>query len=381
MICSLNETQISDLYKITYKTLSDLKPSESFDLKGFIKDIYNRVEKAAGEEKALQYAQIIPNIVDVCKSNRDDINDKLVDSKFNFTSLSETRRDFKDLDNVKKYATTFVRKKNKKELQAELEHENFQLDNVLITDADDSVLEKMQKAKIEFPNVTTFQFADEKNPSKQETQDEIDTVSKDKKVFEIVLKKIVKSVRELTAEENNPSIDGTEIFLTVMSAKSFSDTHKLAIHKGAENKSSNGVYAVITDADGNYLYFDEKGNLTDDDKGTVVYQFTRRPYLLEDKLNKNKPFVLFTIYHKLGKMYKNTLVAAAKVAKRMGLSSASEIFKQQTENMNGLYNMRKDIIDNDTSYTIQINGGSFGVLNDSNKKKLNTILTKLNNYI
>ena len=87
MICSLNETQISDLYKITYKTLSDLKPSESFDLKGFIKDIYNRVEKAAGEEKALQYAQIIPNIVDVCKSNRDDINDNLVDSKFNFTSL------------------------------------------------------------------------------------------------------------------------------------------------------------------------------------------------------------------------------------------------------------------------------------------------------
>ena len=373
MICSLNETQISDLYKITYKTLSDLKSSESFDLKGFIKDIYNRVEKAAGEEKALQYAQIIPNIVDVCKSNRDDINDKLVDSKFNFTSLSETRRDFKDLDNVKKYATTFVRKKNKKELQAELEHENFQLDDVLITDADDSVLEKMQKAKIEFPNVTTFQFADEKNPSKQETQDEIDTVSKDKKVFEIVLKKIVKSVRELTAEENNPSIDGTEIFLTVLSAKSFSDTHKLAIHKGAENKSSNGVYAVITDADGKYLYFDEKGNLTDDDKGTVVYQFTRRPYLLEDKLNKNKPFALFTIYHKLGKMYKNTLVAAAKVAERMGLSSGT-IFKQQTENMNGLYNMRKDIMDNDTSYTIQINGGSFGVLNDSNKKKLNTIL-------
>ena len=79
MICSLNETQISDLYKITYKKLSGLKPSESFDLEGFIKDIYNRLEKVAGEEKALQYAQIIPTIVDVCKSNRDDINDKLLD--------------------------------------------------------------------------------------------------------------------------------------------------------------------------------------------------------------------------------------------------------------------------------------------------------------
>ena len=45
MICSLNETQISDLYKITYKKLSGLKPSESFDLKGFIKDIYNRCKQ------------------------------------------------------------------------------------------------------------------------------------------------------------------------------------------------------------------------------------------------------------------------------------------------------------------------------------------------
>ena len=374
MICSLNETQISDLYKITYKKLSGLKPSESFDLKGFIKDIYNRVEKAAGEEKALQYAQIIPNIVDVCKSNRDDINDKLVDSKFNFTSLSETRRDFKDLENVKKVVTKSVPKKSKKELKDELEHENFQLDNLEITDPDNSVLEKMQKAKIEFPNVTSFQFADEKNPAAKDTQEEEDDTSSDKKVFEIVVKKIIKSVKEQTANQNNPMIGDTEVFLKIMPTENLEDKHKLAVHRSEKAKSYRGAVAVITDVTGNYLYFDEKGNITDEDNGTVVYQFIRKPYLLEDKLNKNQP-ALFTIYHKLGKMYKNTLVAASKIAKRLGIPS-KEVLANQKEAMNGVYNMRKDVIDNGNTYVTQINGGSFGILNKERAKKINSELQK-----
>ena len=188
MICSLNETQLSDLRKITYKKLSGLKPSESFDLEGFIKDIYNRIKKAAGEEKALQYAQIIPLTIHYVQAD-DEINSILAKTDFNPTVIMKLRAEFNDIDNVKKYVTKSVRKKSKKELKDELEHENFQLDNLEITDPDDSVLEKMQKAKIEFPNVTSFQFGDQKNPEAKDTQEE-DVTSEDKKVFEVVLKLI-----------------------------------------------------------------------------------------------------------------------------------------------------------------------------------------------
>jgi len=373
MICSLNETQISDLYKITYKKLSGLKPSESFDLEGFIKDIYNRIEKAAGEEKALQYAQIIPTIVDVCKSNRDDINDKLVDSEFNFTSLSKTRRDFKDLDNVKKFFTNAVRKKSKKELQGELEHENFQLDNIDVVDPEPSELEKLRKAKIEFPNVTTFQYGAKNDPSKPETQKEEDVVTEDKKVFEKVIKKIIKSFNEKTADQNNPIIDGTEVFLKMMPADQLEDKHKLADDKTEQAKSFKGVVSVVTDAEGNYLYFDEAGNITDESRGTVVYQYIRRPYLLEDDLNQKKPafFTITKSRSSLGvRIFKNTLVAAAKVAERLGLPS-NIVLQQQKETMNGVYNMRKDIIDNGNSYVTQITGGSFGIVSSTRSKRIN----------
>jgi hypothetical protein len=158
MICSLNETQLSDLRKITYKKLSGLKPSESFDLEAYIKDIYQRIEKAAGEEKALQYAQIIPLTIHSVQGD-DEINNILAKTDFDPKVIMNLRAEFNDLDNVKKYVTKPVRKKSKKELKSELEHENFQLDNLEITDPDDSVLEKMSKAKVENPNVTTFQFA------------------------------------------------------------------------------------------------------------------------------------------------------------------------------------------------------------------------------
>jgi hypothetical protein len=179
----------------------------------------------------------------------------------------------------------------------------------------------------------------------------------------------MKAHKEKTVDQDNPVIDGTEVFLKMMSSESFDNKHKLSNHKTVTAKSYKGVFAVVTDIDGNYLYFDENGNLTTEDKGTVVYQFIRKPYLLEDKLNK-KQHALFMIYHSLGKMYKNTLVAASKIAKRVNLPS-KEVLKNQTENMNGVYNMRKDIIDNNTSYITQINGGSFGILSAKNKRKIN----------
>jgi predicted kinase len=374
MICSLNETQLSDLRKITYKKLSGLKPSESFDLKAYIKDIYQRIEKAAGEEKALQYAQIIPLTIHSVQGD-DEINSILAKTDFDPKVIMNLREEFNDIDNVKKYVTEPVRKKSKKELKSELEHENFQLDNLEITDPDDSVLEKMSKAKVENPNVTTFQFAEDKNPDDPNTQIQDDVLAEDKKVFEIVIKKIIKASNEKTIDQNNPVIDDTEVFLKMMSSESFENKHKLSNHKTATAKSYRGVFAVVTDIDGNYLYFDENGNLTTEDKGTVVYQFIRKPYLLEDKLNKNQP-ALFLIYHNLGKMYKNTLVAASKIAKSSFGMSSKEVLENQTENMNGVYNMRKDIIDNNTSYITQINGGSFGILTSASRKSINNDLQK-----
>ncbi len=374
MICSLNETQLSDLRKITYKKLSGLKPSESFDLKAYIKDIYQRIEKVAGEEKALQYAQIIPLTIHFVQGD-DEINSILAKTDFNPSDIMKLRAEFNDIENVKKYVTKPVRKKSKKELESELEHQNFQLDNLEITDPEDSALEKARdKAKIEYPNVTTFQFADPKNPTDSKTQEEDDITSDEKKVFEKVIKNIVKNVKEKPAEQNNPMIDNTEVFLKIMSAENFEDKHKLSKDKSETSKSYKGVFAVISDADGNYLYFDNNGNITNEDNGIVVYQYIRKPYLLEDKLNKNTP-AFFTIYHKAGKMYKNTLVAADKIAARLKKSIGS-VLKEQTKAMNGVYNMRKDVIDNNASYVTEITGGSFGIVSDKTAKKINDQLNK-----
>jgi hypothetical protein len=379
MACKLNTEQISDVFGIIYHKISNSQGP--LNIKDLVKFFYDLALESSDNDvdKAMLYAQAVPDIFSLV-TNDSKINKALLKMKFNMNSLMEIRAEFEDLENVKKTVTKPpVNRKTKAQLEKEIEKFNYEADDIQISEPDNSELEKSkEKAKIEYPNVTTFQFAENQDPSQIEPMGTIDTTAEDKKLFEKVVKNIVKSLRERSDLQNNPTIDGVEVFLKLMRADQIPSKFKLRDQVEFEKRNKNtatsslGVYAVLSDIEGNILYFDSNGNITDEESGTLVYQFIRKPYLLKDVLQKNKK-ALFLIYNKNNKRYKNTLVSADKIAKRSPLSSRT-ILERQTKLMNGVYKMRYAIEKNNETFIVPITDGSFGILNPFQEKVLNQTL-------
>jgi|688.fasta_scaffold00187_29 predicted kinase len=377
MACSLNEDQIGDVYKLIYKKLSGANPSESFDLKGLIKKIYNGVLEATEDTgKALQYAQAVPDIFNIV-SNNSKINDLLDEMDFDTNIIRSLRRQFQDLEKVSEYVVeeqeTFDDVENK------LKEINKTKEDVVISDDSElsqSDLESRNSAKIEFPNVTSLQTSASKNPAGFKKGDDRNPDDPKKTVFNIVQKNIIAAINFSSINETEVLYGDTPIILSATKSSAFPNEYKLAEHLSSEDSESVGIYAVITDTDGNYLFFDKEGNITDAENGTVVYTFLRKVEKIDG--------VLTLLYSRtLGKgenrklyRYKNTLVDALKIANREAdiLAAqggeidndwvdirAQEIFEEQTALMNGLYKLRKEVESSENPVKLNITGGSLGI--------------------
>ena len=401
MACALKDNQIKDLYVALYGEVFDrMSAGKPFDISvdGMIKEIYEGVKEATGEaDKALLYAQAIPDVFSLVAVSNNKIKKYLRSNNFSLDPILDKSIEFEELENVQKFVNP--KKESFDDIEKELEEVNKTKNDVKVeSDAalSDSDLEKRNAAKISYPNVTSLQTSRSKNPTEFKKGENRNPDDQKKGIFNIVQKNIVAAITYRSLTETDVIYQGVPIIMSATRASSFPDEYKLREHLIAKDEESVGVFAVITDKEGNYIYFDKDGKITDEENGTVVYTFLRKVIKVDGELA--------LVYNRtLGdgqkRIYKNTLVNAEKLANDEADVFADqggeitqewvdirteEILKEQTELMNGLYNLRNLVEASEEPVKLNITGGSLGIAPDAYAKSASQVgITKeeLSTYI
>jgi len=375
MACSLNREQVLDLYEVLYGEVIDrIKDSNlpAIDINQLIKETYNVVNEGSGDPvKALLYAQAIPDVFQMVVQD-EEANDYLVDNNFDFTGLAKMRKQFADLAEVGKALAE--PKKSKSEIDAEIQEINKSKKNFSPNiDVDPQILwayNEENGAKVSSVWTTTIQIAAAKNPETV-SEEERNIVIPEKQLFSDVVKTIARIAKERTGDESIV-YQGRALTLTALLTKNI-DLNLLTTDDRTymeDNPDDNGITAVITDQDGNFIYFTEEGNITDNpEEGRIVYQYLRKVTDINGELFIGNP------RNKEERKY--TLVDPEVLAKRQvekieengGVVSDDlykSLVKQYTENqvreVNQLYKLRQ-LIENGTASQIilPITGATFGV--------------------
>jgi hypothetical protein len=390
MACSLNKKQVGDVYKILYGEIIDrIKPNNKlpkFDLDQTIKDIYNAVKEATEDEvKALYYAQAVPDIFNLVNLD-EEVNDYLVDNDFDFTALNKQRKKFKDLTEVGKVLAT--KKKSKEDIDAEIKDANkTRKDTSIDPNAPiDELLfwsfNQFNGAKVTSAWTTTYQIAIAANPETVSEEDR-DRIDPEKKLFSDVVKAIGVIARNRSDITEPIMYEDVEIALTAMKTRDI-DPKLLTTSDEAYLKQASkdrGITAVITDKQGNFLYFREDGSLTDNpEEGRIVYQYLRRVVKEKGKLllsntalrkyNMVEPEVLA---QQQAELIENN---GGKVTKKQLQKLEDAIAERQKTELNTLYALRTMIEENDDmTIILPIVSGTLG---QSNLKRVSVTLQEAN---
>jgi len=372
MACKLSTEQIGDVFGLIYHKIN--KAQGPYNIKDFVKFFYDLALDSTGDkEKALLYAQAVPEIFAIV-ALKPKITPKLVSNNFDFNELYKLNNEFNNLDKVNE--TVSPETETFEEVEADLKNINETKEDVE-TDDDNKIaksdLEARDGAKIEYPNTTSLQTAKSTDPTtfKKGANRNPQDVKKD--TFAIVQRNIIAAIRTKAVSSTDLMYGDTPIVLSLVKASLFPKKHKLNEHLSAADNESVGIFAVITDKEGNYLYFDKEGNLVNEDEGTVVYTHLRMVEKVNGKL-------ILQYYRKLNDNklynYENTLVNAAEIANReakllkaQGFEidedyvdvRTQEIYDEQKSLMNGLYKLRNEVLATDDIIKVDITDGSMGV--------------------
>ena len=381
MACKLNRDQVLDLYEVLYGEITDRIEDSSLpkiDINQLIKETYNVVKEGSGDQvKALLYAQAIPDVFNLVTQD-EEVNDYLVDNDFDFTGLAKMRKRFADLAEVGKDVAQ--KKTSKSEIDSKIKETNKGKKNfVPDVDVDPEVLWAYYEengAKVGSSWTTTIQQALAKNPE-EVSDEERNALDPEKIMFGQVVKAISRIAREKLGGETL-KYQGKAITLTAMLTRNIDKSLLVSGDKKFQddNPDDMGISAVITDEQGNFLYFTEEGNLTENpEEGRIVYQYLRRVSKVDGKLILGNP------QNKQNRKY--TLVSPEVLANRQkekieenGGKVSDTLFKQLVKNyeenqqreMNQLYQLRK-LIEEGTveQFTLPITGATLGIASAKSK--------------
>ncbi len=324
MACKLNKEQVLDVYEILYGEIIDrINDSRlpSFNLDQTIRDIYNAVNEEDVEDadvKALYYAQATPEIFNLVTLD-EEVSNYLLDNDFDFTELKKQIRKFNDLTEVGKALAT--KKKSKDEIDAEIKDANKKRKDTSI-DPNPPIDEllfwsfnQFNGAKVTSAWTTTYQIAIAANPETVSEEDK-DRIDPEKKLFSDVVKAIGLIARNRSDITEPIMYEDVEIALTAMQTRNIDPKLLTTSDEAYLNKEtkSRGITAVITDKEGNFLYFREDGTLTDNpEEGRIVYQYLRRVVKEKGKLLLSQCIAnlfgnLELVYRKVGQALKEGYV-------------------------------------------------------------------------
>ena len=374
MACALNKDQVVDLYEVIYGEIFDRisdKKLPAFDVKTLIKEVYEAVESPENPGKGLLYAQAVPDILTLVSMD-DDVKKYLKglrDKKqFSLDELADLADEFSDLKNVLNYVTP--EEDSFDDVQEKIIDHNVNQYNFDIVDGTEENLiwtEKQTKGqKASSAYMTVPQQAVAINPEFV-TDANRNLEEKDKALIYSVIQGITYVTRERLSNSDDVIYDGKKIKLRIVESQLVKDKLVPSERQFLDaNPLYKGVVAVISDEEGNILYFNDEGKITTDDNGIMVYQNIRNVNKIDNKLS---------LASRTGR--NQTLASPASIVETIrrqqeaaGLEFTEEYYieliaqkkKQQQDEINNLYNLRQRVINNpDAVVVLPITGGSFGI--------------------
>ncbi len=332
--CALNSLQITKLFKLTVSAMKDAMNAETFfDSDAFMQDLFDKISKKQDPANAAKFIQQVPSLIYLASGK-----DELLKLDFDPKKVRNQISEFKNPDTG---LVDVLNKFNKTTTPQDL----ITLNNIInsyglqVEETDekneDPIIKEI-KLKPFSIYTTTFQEFIPINPETKEllTKEKVDT---ERKYIYNALNNIKKSVL------NDPTLSNDIIYqgkkLTLVASKildvdindldstttndikkslKISKGNKTVEYKGEEiTQTKDRVILILSDSEGNLLYFDKDGNITTKEQGgKLVFQYLRT--VRNSKTVKNE-LVVTNIYGITSQILDPVNVAEAE-AKMMGLS-------------------------------------------------------------
>jgi len=376
MACALNKDQVVDLYEVIYGEIYDRindKKLPVFNIETLIKEVYDAIESPENPGKGLLYAQAVPDILTLVSMD-DDVKKYLKglrDKKlFSLDDLADLADEFSDLDNVLKYVTP--EQESFDDIQERIIDHNTNKYNFDIVDGTESDLiwtEKQfkgqkassaymtvpQQAKAISPEFVTDENRNLENPEAALIYD--------------VIQSITYLTRERPLNTDDVIYDGKKLKLRIVESQSIKDKLISDDRDFLDNNPFyKGVVAVVSDEEGNMLYFDKEGKLTTEGNGIIVYQNIRNTVKINNKISltsrSGRHQTLASPEDIVRTIRKQQEDAGLVFDEKYYIDLIAEKKEQQKKEINNLYNLRQKVINNPSDVVVlPIVGGSFGIIN------------------
>jgi hypothetical protein len=332
--CALNSLQITKLFKLTVSAMKDAMNAETFfDSDAFMQDLFDKISKKQDPANAAKFIQQVPSLIYLASGK-----DELLKLDFDPKKVRNQISEFKNPDTG---LVDVLNKFNKTTTPQDL----ITLNNIINSyglqveetdEKDEDPIIKEIKLKPFSVFTTTFQEFIPINPETKEllTKEKVDT---ERKYIYNALNNIRKSVL------NDPTLSNDIIYqgkkLTLVASKildvdindldvtttndikkslKISKGNKTVEYKGEDvTQTKDRVILILSDSEGNLLYFDKDGNITTKEQGgKLVFQYLRT--VRNSKTVKNE-LVVTNIYGVTSQILDPVNVAEAE-AKMMGLT-------------------------------------------------------------
>ncbi len=377
MACLLDRDNVLSIYGDIYENVLEHinTPNKGkFDATKYIKDLYADISGGNDPKFALEVAQAAPEIMLQVIATRKNVREYFVKNKISQDPISEMSIRFEDVNEVKKFVSG--QKESLSEVKEKIKTANKkkkQVDSENPTEDTINYSNVQNKAKVEDPNTTTYNFAVASDPDLLSEEDK-DKEDPQKALSYLVFKQLILISNNKPEDTEDVVYQGVPLAIRPIAIKQFptrADGTSLLVDNDRKHLEKNpdydGIVTVVSDTEGNIMYFNEDGSLTDDTEvGRPVYQYLRDVKLVKGKLQ---------LVNRSGYAY--TLVSPEDIVERednllkerngigMLITEKQNKVKQekakQKAKVNDLYRLRKHVNENpEQVITLKITGGSFG---------------------
>ena len=394
MACALNPEQVVDLYTDIYQELKigmDNASVPAFDIASYMKDLYNDLVDPSDPEsvqKTILYIQAVPDIYQKV-ALRDDVKSYILKTrklKESYMDIMQMSQDFADPNAVAQFLKKA--KVSRKYVEAAIQTSNMAKARMKVINDTDMIVNEVlmwseatgRRRPISAWTLTGQEFIPI-NPEGASDKERNAIIDQSQVMAYKVIREIVAAAQNSRSKDDQVMYRGVPVMIQAIPSedidiKYFDDTtqanyaaNKIINNVPFRKLHSEGVNAVLSDTEGNILYFDEEGNITDQESGgRPVLQGFRKVVV-----SKDNKLVLQT---RSG--YGTVLVTPKEIADRVKKESEAKritftdaqyehIVQRQTERIekeiNDLYLLREKAL-NRTGETIllPITGGTFGVV-------------------
>lgn len=353
--CALTQSQVEKLYANVYGHM--LNQGEAFDAKQYMTDLFNKIAKNSDVDTAAKFLQQVPSLIGTA-SFRPSIEEFEISTDMLRPLIKQFKKDENGLVNTVNYFNPSLNPEVKKELVEKKANDAFEIKEETSNSVPVDPFNYQPYSALS----TTFQEFISLDPNKDI---QTETLDPGKRTIYTTLSAIRDNannntpLKELIYQDTILKLKPTR--LTEIDPETLDKTTKRLLNRAGflidTGKAQPNVTTpdkiflmVITDNEGNQLFFDEKGNITTKELGgTLVYQFLREVRKEEGK------YRVTDIYGK-----RDQIIDPAIIAEKAGITLEEAKARQQKE-FEELYNFREKLISGETSPLVDIVGVSTGV--------------------